>query len=160
MFRGIAPVVRGRRRRVGHIVHGVSGRRAQNDSEAELSCAANSGIMPTPGLCHLEVPVHESMVTSVHDRGEPRASDEGASVDHTEAGCRTRIHSGQAEHRSVRTWKGASRRGSAVARGLLACSATTFTGSRQSHLTKGEFGSITLRTAALLAKTPRRESFS
>ena len=35
-------------------------------------------IMP-PGA-----PVHESRVTSVQDRGEPRASDEGASVDHTE----------------------------------------------------------------------------
>src|SRR5262245_1146784 len=55
-----------------------------------------------------------------------------ASVDQAEAGCRTRIYCGQAEHRSVRTWKGASRRGSAVARGLLACSAPTFTGSRHS----------------------------
>jgi hypothetical protein len=31
------------------------------------------------------VPVHESRVTSVQDRGEPRASDEGASVDPTDA---------------------------------------------------------------------------
>jgi hypothetical protein len=44
-----------------------------------------SSIMPTPGLCHLGVPVHESRVTSVQDRGELRASDEVVSVDPTEA---------------------------------------------------------------------------